>query len=336
MAKRIVRDGPKAFQDLTGQRFGRLVATRDAGSAKHGQSLWECRCDCGQFKTCNGNNLKRGVTRSCGCLAREMSRARHVQDITGKTFGRLTAVRPTGEKKVRTTLWLCRCECGSDHVASVANLNKGHTRSCGCFKRDTTRKRATTHGRHKSPEWQAWAGMRRRCSNPADAYYAYYGGRGIKVDPRWDSFEPFFADMGERPSSSHELDRIDTDGPYSPGNCRWTTRKQNARNRRNNRVIEIGGVKRTLAEWAERSGLLGSAISARIRAGWTPERAISEPISRSSKPKCTSTDYTITTESQLRAILRLLQSKTGEVEGRRIMNDALRAAGLLTPGLPPA
>jgi hypothetical protein len=134
-----------------------------------------------------------------------------------------------------------------------------------------------THGMSRTRTFYVWGGMRQRCSNPSDRSYCDYGGRGIRVCDRWaDSFENFLADMGEAPKGM-QIDRINNDGPYAPDNCRWTTPKRNSRNRRSNVYVEHNGVTRTVAEWAEVTGLERKTLEYRIRSGWPAEKALSTP-----------------------------------------------------------
>lgn len=135
------------------------------------------------------------------------------------------------------------------------------------------------HGLSYAPEYRAWQTMRLRCTVPTNPAYKDYGGRGIKVCERWlKSPKAFIEDMGPKPSPKHELDRWpNNDGNYEPGNCRWATRSENDRNRRNNRLIECGGETLTLIAWAERSGVQPGTIKERMDRGWPAERAIFEP-----------------------------------------------------------
>ena len=132
-----------------------------------------------------------------------------------------------------------------------------------------------------SPEYAAWNAMRQRCRDPNSNSYHHYGGRGISVCERWDtSFANFFADMGERPSVKHSLDRYpNNNGNYEPGNCRWATRKQQHRNERRNTVVRFRGKRVALSEAAEMAGLSYQAVWRRInRLGWSIAKALSEPI----------------------------------------------------------
>ncbi len=123
--------------------------------------------------------------------------------------------------------------------------------------------------------------MKQRCQNPKDAKYPDYGGRGIFVVPEWQSFEGFYADMGDRPSPDHSLDRIDNDGPYSADNCRWATRRQQQRNQRGNRLITYGSETQPLVVWAERFSIHARTLSARIDdLGWPLEKAMMTPAVR--------------------------------------------------------
>lgn len=137
--------------------------------------------------------------------------------------------------------------------------------------------RPKTHGMSRTRIYNVWCHMHSRCSNLKDANYADYGGRGIKVCRRWKRFENFFADMGSIPPGKL-LDRKNNDGPYSPGNCRWATTFEQARNTRRNRLISFRGERLTLGEWATRVGLRRETIAKRIRLGWPVSRALTAPL----------------------------------------------------------
>lgn len=146
------------------------------------------------------------------------------KDITGLEFGRLTALRCVGNGR-----WLCRCECGNEKLIYGGHLRAGMTESCGCGPQVCR----VTHNLSHSPEYRAWDNARERCRNPNNRKFPIYGARGISVCERWaNSFDNFIADMGRKPSPSHSLDRIDNNGNYEPGNCRWATGEQQNRNRR--------------------------------------------------------------------------------------------------------
>lgn len=125
-------------------------------------------------------------------------------------------------------------------------------------------------------EYRVWSSMKNRCTNPRFVDWHLYGGRGIQVCGRWRaSFADFFADVGLRPSPKHTLDRWPNgDGNYEPGNVRWATPLEQGRNTSRNRQITANGETLSLAEWAERSGLKRETIADRLKAGWSPERAI--------------------------------------------------------------
>ena len=158
-------------------------------------------------------------------------------NLIDRRFGRLVVDKYAGQSK-RNACWLCRCDCGGLLIVIGHNLTGGNTQSCGCLRVDMLRARTRTHGHAplhapRSPTYQSWTAMRSRCMSrrPNDRRALDYGLRGITCCVRWNSFEAFLADMGERPAGT-SLDRVDVNGNYEPSNCRWATAAQQTRNRR--------------------------------------------------------------------------------------------------------
>ncbi len=154
-----------------------------------------------------------------------------LDDLVGQKFGRWTVLSPSRVRtKDRQKLVICRCECGTKRRVKMASLRNHSSLSCGCLARERSVLKGTTHGMTNSITYRSWASMKSRCHWDKSENYHLYGGKGISVCPQWLRFEGFLADMGERPSKNHSLDRIDSDKNYEPGNCRWATKREQALN----------------------------------------------------------------------------------------------------------
>lgn len=208
-----------------------------------------------------------------------------VKDITGFQYGDLTVLGFIGRRFSENSsryLWLCKCSCGKKTQVDSGNLKSGHTKGCGHSRLDALReakKLERTHGLSKHRIRKIYNMMLQRCNNPKSINYNIYGGRGISVCSRWGvSFENFVKDMGLPPSKTHQLERIDNNGNYTPENCTWASIKQQARNRRTNRLLTFMGETKCISEWAEIFGLSFHTLAHRLNAGWDIEIALTKPV----------------------------------------------------------
>lgn len=204
-------------------------------------------------------------------------------DVTGQRFGRLVAVCYEGYKP-GGSMWRVRCDCGTERVVRLPNLKRGATKSCGCLNQELKYARNRTHGGTagtKDPIFNLWSRIKGRCNNSKNKDYPDYGGRGIKVCAEWESdFSEFRRYVGNlpKPEGKVSLDRVDNSRGYQPGNVRWATDTQQARNKRNNRVLKFQGLEMSLPEAAEKFGLSQSNLRSRLRLGWPLEDALGIPV----------------------------------------------------------
>lgn len=196
-----------------------------------------------------------------------------LEDLTGRTYGRLVILGDSGERKHSKRLWTCKCTCGTIRLVPTQALKSGNTTSCGCYRIE----RITKHGMSYSRVYRIWDGMLQRCTNSNHTEYANYGGRGISVCDSWKDFMVFLADMGESPEGL-SLDRIDVNGNYEPSNCKWSTSVEQANNKRTNKILEYNGEKLTLSQWAKKLSINYSTLSNRISTGWTIEKALTTKV----------------------------------------------------------
>lgn len=189
--------------------------------------------------------------------------------LVGEPFGKWTVVEVlTSNRRI------CVCECGTLRVVAAKTLVKGDSTCCGCV-----RGKRPADPLRQRPEYKTWIGMRVRCTYPSTKCYPNYGGRGIKVCQRWEeSYEAFFEDMGPKPSPEHTIDRIDNDGDYELGNCRWATWEEQANNKSTSRMLVADGRSQTLARWCRELGIDDATVATRLRAGWSDEEALFTPV----------------------------------------------------------
>ena len=171
---------------------------------------------------------------------------------------------------------LCECGCGQPVSAKYSWRSPRFIRGHISKLRHPSLKHGSA-GKKRTPTYRSWLNMRGRCKNPKDPFWPNYGGRGIAVCKDWDDFATFLADMGERPQGA-TLDRVDNDKSYGPENCRWATATEQANNRSDNTYLSKDGTRRTIAQWSARTGLPGPTIRARLKRGWSVERALTAPL----------------------------------------------------------
>ncbi|MCI8374909.1 MAG: hypothetical protein HFI29_05660 [Lachnospiraceae bacterium] len=205
-------------------------------------------------------------------------------DLTGQRFGRLVVLEKADSDKSGNTMWKCRCDCGTIKKVNSSKLRSGETKSCGCLRKETTakinkgNKSRITHGMSRTRLYRAWGNMKHRCSPscPLKCYDSYYG-RGIRVCDEWKDFAAF-ADWALKNGYTDELtiDRIDNDGNYEPGNCRWVTREVQDNNRSNSRYITYKGKTLTVTQWAREIGTSVSNLRKHLKRGKTLQGIMKE------------------------------------------------------------
>ncbi len=194
----------------------------------------------------------------------------------GKKFGKLTVL-----EKQDGYMFLCKCECGEIKSINGSGLLSGHKKSCGCLRKYKTKPHKTTHGLTGTTEYIIWGGIIARCTDPTHHAFSDYGERGIGICNKWrNSFTAFLKDMGKRPSRFHTIERKNNDKGYSKSNCKWATRKEQARNRRSSRIVEIKGVKKCLEEWCDIYKIKSKSVNSRVKRGQSYKDAITTPLKR--------------------------------------------------------
>ena len=196
-------------------------------------------------------------------------------DLSGETFGKWRVLKRDGSLNGKPS-WLCQCECGTIRTVSGSNLRMGLSCNCGCVRSEKIEERNTTHGKSGTRLYRIWCGLKERTANDKNPAYKWYGARGISLCDEWQDFETFqkwAVFSGYEPHLS--LDRVNNNGNYEPGNCRWVTPKQQSNNTRKNKLLTYNGETHTVSEWAWITGIGRSTLSNRInRGGWSTEKAL--------------------------------------------------------------
>lgn len=209
------------------------------------------------------------------------------KDLSGQKFGRITVLSYAYTSIWQQAMFMCLCDCGTTKIIRGSQLSSGNTRSCGCLHKEISQNvmkkvnasgfrcvtSSTRHGGHGSKLNMAWQRMRSRCHSVNADHYKHYGGRGIGICKEWDDYATFREwAISTGYDGTREIDRIDNDGDYCPENCRWATRTEQMRNRRNTVKISHEGVTKPLADWCDDYGIKYKLAHARYKKGYTFER----------------------------------------------------------------
>lgn len=205
-----------------------------------------------------------------------------LHDLTGQVFGRLTCIQRAGRSSKYNALWECECTCGNKVVVNSNNLIQSNTKSCGCIRHEILLQRVSSHNLSDTRLYEIWWGMKKRCFNPNCHAFKRYGQRGITICKEWLDFKTFY-DWALLNGYSKDLtiERINTNGNYEPGNCKWIILGKQVRNTRTNVLVTYQGETHCINEWAEILNIEKGTLWSRInRLGWDIEKAFNKPIRR--------------------------------------------------------
>lgn len=200
----------------------------------------------------------------------------NIKLTVGLKFNMLTTI-----KKLENNYWLFLCDCGNTKKIKGSSVTTGHTKSCGCIKKEKIAESTTTHNLSKTKEYAVWCSIKSRCYNLKNKFYFNYGGRGIKMSIEWkNSFEIFLKDMGKRPIDKHSIDRINNDGDYCKENCRWSTRVEQQNNTRKTVKIEYNNKIKSLKDWCRELNIPYKRVESRIKLGWSIKDVFETPVKK--------------------------------------------------------
>ena len=196
---------------------------------------------------------------------------RNAINLTGQRFDKLTVIRKV--TKNQKPMWLCRCECGNEIVTTTSRLRSGHNKSCGCLLKEHQEK---LFGQSNSRLYHIWQNMKSRCYNPEAHNYKYYGGEGVAICDDWQDFRNFYLwAINNGYADNLTIERKDSNKGYSPENCRWATQKEQANNKRNNRLLTYGEKTQTLSQWADEYNISPKTLHTRLnKLKWSIEKAL--------------------------------------------------------------
>ena len=267
--------------DLTGQNFGEWHVDSFAYK-KNRDKYYNCTCSCGTKKIVLGANLRKGLSKSCGCKKGEKIHERFFLDRTGKKYNRLTCIK--WEHRKNGIYWLCKCECGNETWVESSNLGSGSVKSCGCALNHVNQVHGMSHTRIHS----IWSKMMDRCHNPNSNQYKWYGAEGKTVCDEWhgtDGFIRFYEwALANGYTDDLTIERKDVNRGYSPDNCCWIPHNQQTWNTRVSKRLTVNGETLSVPQLSQKYGVSKANIHNRIDLGWSPEEIVElVPHKRGSK-----------------------------------------------------